>query len=121
MKRDVIVVDDDPDILDSIKTLFEFKGYHVHTAKNGTECLDILAKGFAGVVLMDIMMPGMDGWETIREIVKQGLAERVHIVVVTAIGTPNHDKMKGLEPYIYDYITKPFNPSELMLTVEQSF
>ena len=120
MRKTMIVVDDDPDILDSIKTLFEHEGYEVFTAKNGMECLDKLENGFRGVILLDIMMPGMDGWDTVKEIVNRGLVNNVNIFVITAIGTSDHKKMKGLEPYIFDYIPKPFDPAKLVKSVKQA-
>jgi DNA-binding response OmpR family regulator len=66
---------------------------------------------------MDIMMPFMDGWDTIREIIKKGLAKNVTISIVTAKGTPDHEKIKGLESYVHDYIPKPFNVKELITNV----
>ena len=119
MSKNVIVVDDDPDILKSVKTLFEYEGFKVHAVKNGKECLDQLEKGVKGVLLLDIMMPEMDGWDTIREIVDRGFSKNVDILIITAIGTSDHEKMKGLEPYIQDYISKPFNPNKLVKSVKQ--
>ena len=118
MKKQMIVVDDDTDILDSIKMLFEHEGYEVITVQSGRDCIDRLERGFKGVVLLDLMMPGMDGWDTVREIVNRGLERNVNILVITAIGTPDHDKMRGLEPYVQDYIVKPFNPTDLVRRVE---
>ncbi len=120
MKKAMIVVDDDADILNSIKTLFEHEGYKVTAVKNGRECIHRIEQGFKGVVLLDIMMPEMDGWDTIRAIVEKDLITNVNIFLITAIGTSNHEKMKGLEPYIRDYIAKPFNPDTLIQSVSQT-
>jgi DNA-binding response OmpR family regulator len=64
------------------------------------------------------MMPMMDGWDTIREIVNNGLEQNVEIVVITARGTHHQEKMHGLEPYILDYIPKPFDFKKLLGVVE---
>ena len=77
-----------------------------------------LEKGFRGLILMDIMMPGMDGWQTIREIVKKGLMKNVAIGIITGKGTKNHHNMDGLSCYIYDYFSKPLNIKELVKSVE---
>ena len=120
MKKKVMVVDDDKAILISVREILEQKGYEVVTVKNGKECLDNLHDGFTGVILMDIMMPEMDGWDTIREIVKDGFSNKNLIAVLTAKETPDN-KMNGLQEYIIDYITKPFDPDVLIQSIENYF
>lgn len=117
MEKKIMVVDDDPDILISIRRIFEKEGYEVFTVDSGMDCVKELERGFKGVVLMDIMMPFMDGWDTIEEIKKRGLADNVIINIFTAKGTHNQDKMRGLESYIYDYIAKPYDVKDLLLNV----
>ena len=117
MDKKVMIVDDEQDILFSLRTLFERQGYEVITVDSGAKCVNELEKGFSGVVLMDIMMPKMDGWDTIREIVKNGLENNVKIVVITARGTHHQEKMQGLEPFILDYVSKPFDLNKLLSIV----
>jgi DNA-binding response OmpR family regulator len=117
MNKKLMVVDDDPDILITIRNIFEREGYEVYTVDSGMDCIKELEHGFKGVILMDIMMPFMDGWDTIKEIVEKGFAKEVKISIVTAKGTPDHEKMKGLESYVLDYIAKPFNVQELVSNV----
>ena len=117
MKKKLMVVDDDPDILTIIRGIFEREGYEVFTVDSGMDCIKELERGFKGIILMDIMMPFMDGWDTIKEIIKRGLTEDIMISIVTAKGTPDHEKMKGLESYVYDYISKPFDVEELVSNV----
>ena len=117
MNKKIMVVDDDPDILISIRKIFEREGYEVFTVDSGMDCIKELEMGFKGVVLMDIMMPFMDGWDTIQEITNRGLSKNVVLSILTAKGTPNHEKMKGLQSYIYDYITKPFDVRNLISDV----
>lgn len=61
MKEKIMIVDDEPDVLDSLKMVLEAQDYDVTTASNGAECLEKLEKGFKGVILLDLMMPVMDG------------------------------------------------------------
>lgn len=117
MEKKIMIVDDDPDILISIRKIFEREGYEVFTVDSGMDCIKELERGFRGVVLMDIMMPFMDGWDTIEEIKSKGLEKNVVISILTAKGTADHDKIKGLQSYIYDYITKPFDVQQLISNV----
>lgn len=119
MRRDILVVDDDTDILHSVKDIFEHQGHEVFAVNNGFDCIQELENGFNGIVLLDIMMPGMDGWDTIKEIVRKGLDKNVKILIITAIGTSNHEKMYGVESYVHDYIIKPFNVNDLVESVEK--
>lgn len=119
MEKRLMVVDDDPDVLISIRRIFEDEGYEVFTVDSGKDCIKELERGFKGVILMDIMMPFMDGWDTIEEITKNGYAKNVIISILTARGTPDREKMKGLESYIHDYITKPFDVKKLIFNVRQ--
>jgi len=118
MEKDILIVDDDKDILTSLREVFLHQGNVVFTAESGFECLRRIKDGFQGILLIDIMMPKMDGWDTIREIVKNGLEQNVQIVVITARGTHHQEKMHGLEPYIIDYIPKPFDLHKLLGVVE---
>ena len=92
MYKKIMIVDDEPDILKSLKTVFKHAEYDVVAVDNGQDCITELEKGFKGVVLMDIMMPGMDGWQTIREIVKKGLIKNVAIGIITGKGTKKDRK-----------------------------
>jgi len=119
MEKRIMVVDDDPDILITIRKIFENEGYEVFTVDSGMDCINELERGFRGIILMDIMMPFMDGWDTILEIMRRGFEKNVIISILTARGTPDHEKMRGLESHIYDYITKPFDVNKLVYNVRQ--
>jgi DNA-binding response OmpR family regulator len=119
MKKRILVVDDEPDILYTLKEIFERENYEVFTVESGIECIKKLEKNFRGVVLIDIMMPHMDGWDTVREIVKRGLAKHIIIGIITGKGTMDHQKISGLESYIHDYFTKPFNIQKLVSSVNK--
>ncbi len=118
MDKRIMIVDDDPDILIAIRKIFEVEGFEVFTVDSGMDCIRELERGFKGVILMDIMMPFMDGWDTIEEITRRGLNKNVVISIITANGSPDHEKMKGLESFIYDYIIKPFDIDQLISNVK---
>lgn len=112
----VMIVDDDRHILVAVKTVLNEAGFPVEMAESGEECINLLKAGFTGVILLDIMMPVMDGWDTIRAINSNGLGDNVLIAMLTAKNSPDA-KMIGLQEYVFDYITKPFEPEELVSRV----
>jgi len=117
--KKIMVVDDDPDILISLRGIFEKQGYEVLTVDSGMDCIYEIERGYEGIILMDIMMPFMDGWDTINEIKNRGLDTRVIISILTAKGTKDHEKLKGLESIVYDYITKPFEINDIIENVKK--
>ncbi|OGS40307.1 MAG: hypothetical protein A3K77_07410 [Euryarchaeota archaeon RBG_13_31_8] len=119
MEKKIMIVDDDPDILIAFRLVFEHEGYEVYTVDSGADCVKEIEKGFKGVILMDIMMPFMDGWDTIKEIMKKDLGKNVIISIITAKGCPDNKKMNELKPYIFDYITKPIDVKELICNVKE--
>ncbi|MEI7433748.1 MAG: response regulator transcription factor [Methanomicrobiales archaeon] len=108
-----MIVDDDRHILVAVKTVLNEAGFPVEMAESGHECIHLLKAGFTGVVLLDIMMPEVDGWDTIRAINNEGLGDNILIAMLTAKNSPD-EKMIGLQEYVFDYITKPFEPEELV-------
>lgn len=120
MNNKIMVVDDETDILASIRALFEKQNYEVTTVESGEECIQALEKGFRGVILMDIMMPNMDGWDTIKKIVDRGLIKNVAINIITGKGTKDHQKLGQLGSYVYDYLTKPIDINQLIDSVKKS-
>lgn len=119
MDKKIMVVDDEHDVLKSLKIVFERENFDVITVDSGKKCLKELEKGFKGVILMDIMMPNLDGWDTIKEIISRGLIKNVEIEIITGKGTRDHQKMGGFGSYIYDYLAKPLNVKQLVKSVEQ--
>lgn len=113
MDAKVMLVDDEEMIRESVAQFFQFEKITFLTASSGEECLEYLEAGFRGVILMDVMMPGKSGWDTIRNIVERDLYEGNLIVMLTALGEPD-EKMNGIQEYVTDYLTKPFNPDELL-------
>ena len=116
----LMLVDDEEMIRESVEAFFQSEGVRILTAASGDECLEHLEAGFRGVILMDVMMPEMNGWDTIRAIVANDLFEGNIIVMLTALGVPDN-KMEGIQEYVTDYLTKPFNPDELMEILQYYF
>lgn len=120
MDAKVMLVDDEEMIRESVAVFFQSVGVGILTAANCDECLEHLEAGFRGVILMDVMMPDMNGWDTIRRIVENDLYEGNIIVMLTALNAPDN-KMEGIQEYVTDYLTKPFNPDELMDVLQYYF
>ncbi len=116
--KKIMIVDDDPDILISIREIFEREGYEVFTVDSGIDCIKELENGFTGLILIDIMMPFMDGWQTIEKIKNKGLLKNIVISIITAKWSIDQDKSRNLQPYIHDFITKPFDIKKLITTVD---
>jgi CheY-like chemotaxis protein len=117
MSNKIMIVDDNEYVRASVEIVCQSVGLELTSAAGGAECLSHLEKGFRGVILMDIMMPEMDGWDTIREIVKKRLFPGNIVVMLTGMGEPD-DKMDGLQEYVTDYITKPFGPDQLIESLQ---
>lgn len=118
MLNNVMVVDDEPQVLFSVKKILTAAGLNVLTVDSGKVCLEELKKGFQGLILMDIMMPDLDGWDTIQNIIDSGFAKGNIICMLTGKEKPG-SRMKELKEYILDYITKPFDPNDLVDLVKQ--
>jgi len=120
MNKKIMIVDDDPDLLVFLRTIFEQHNFEVLAVDSGMDCLDELKRGFKGVILMDLMMPFMDGWTTIQEIIKQGYHKNIAVSIITASGRADPEKMKDLEPFIHSYIQKPFDLENLVRDVNDA-
>ena len=117
MNNRIMIVDDNEYVRASVEIICESAQLDLATAASGPECLKHLESGFKGIILMDIMMPGMDGWDTIREMVDRGLYDGNIVVMLTGMGEPD-GKMDGLQEYVSDYMTKPFGPDQLIESLE---
>jgi DNA-binding response OmpR family regulator len=117
-QKNIMVVDDDPDIVFSLQELFEREGFQVTTADNGRNCLLELEKGFQGIIILDLMMPIMDGAETIKKMTIDGFTDKNTIIVLTAKRIQG-EEFNEIYPYIADYVTKPFDINILLETVKK--
>ena len=112
-KVSILVVDDDVRILRMIRRILELEGYRVLIASNGEAALDVFCEGNPNLVLLDIMLPGIDGYAVCR-----GIREfsQIPIIMVTAKSN-EEEKVQGLEAGADDYVTKPFSSAELAARV----
>lgn len=109
----LLVIDDDPDLADLLAEYLGGRGYAVETAADGPAGLARLRGAGIDLVVLDVMMPGMDGFEVLREIRK---ASQLPVIMLTARGE-DMDRIVGLELGADDYLSKPFNPRELLARV----
>lgn len=112
----ILVVDDDKEIVESIEIFLRNEGYNVYKAYNGVEALDILVNKEVHLILMDIMMPKLDG---IKATIKIREEKNIPIILVSA-KSEDTDKIMGLNIGADDYITKPFNLLELIARVKSN-
>ncbi|MFN8242642.1 MAG: response regulator [Ferruginibacter sp.] len=114
----ILVVDDDPYILLSLEFLMRKNGFDVMVARNGTEALDLLEKQVPDLVLLDIMMPDVDGYEICRHIKKSAKLKAIKVVFISA-KSKESDIRKSYELGASLYITKPFSTRELLKQVKE--
>jgi|SwirhisoilCB2_FD_contig_101_252233_length_1380_multi_4_in_0_out_0_2 two-component system response regulator MprA len=115
MKAHILVVDDDPRITDLLRRIFAYEGYSVAVAASGEEAFKRTLERPADLVVLDLMLPGLDGLEVVRRL---RLAEdQVPVLMLTARDAVS-DRVKGLDAGADDYLVKPFAPEELVARVK---
>jgi len=110
----LLIVDDEEKIRDFIKKYAVFEGHTVSEASNGMEAIDMCKKEKFDIIILDIMMPELDGFSTCKEIRK---TSSIPVIMLSARGE-EYDKIHGFELGIDDYVVKPFSPKELMMRVD---
>ncbi|MCI9509985.1 MAG: response regulator transcription factor [Angelakisella sp.] len=108
----ILVVDDEDNIRQLIKKYANFEGYKVTEAADGMEALDICAQCSFDLIIMDVMMPELDGFSTLRQLRRKD--RRTPVLMLSARGE-EYDRIHGFELGVDDYVVKPFSPKELML------
>ncbi len=115
--RSIVIVEDDEDIADSIRYNFEREGFRVRVATTGEDAINLILDRPPNLVLLDINLPHMSGFEMCRRLRAESSTTRVPIVILTA-RTDESDKVLGLELGADDYVTKPFGMRELVARVK---
>jgi len=110
----ILIVDDEPAMVRGLEDNLRFEGYQVLSATSGREGLDLAVREGPDLILLDVMMPALSGWEVLRALVKQG--RDIPVIMLTARGE-EVDRVLGLELGADDYITKPFALGELLARV----
>lgn len=113
MKKSVLVVDDNEQVLKTVSFILKDEGFDVVLARNGQECVDAVKNGFRGLILLDVMMPVLSGWEAVGELVKMSLSGNVIICMMTVVSDPK-DEATRYSSYITGYLTKPFTDQSLI-------
>lgn len=113
-KKKIVCIEDEPEMIDLIRLILERKGFDFWGADGGQRGLDIIRQERPDLILLDLMMPGMDGWEVYRQLKADDSLKDIPVMVVTA-KAQSIDKVLGLHIARVDaYITKPFGPQELL-------
>ena len=112
-ERKVLVVDDEENIIQILEFSIEAEGYEVITALNGEEAIKKARKEQPNLIILDIMMPKVDGYEVCRVLKGNPLTKKIPVILLTAKGR-EIDKRLGFEVGASDYIVKPFSPSKLI-------
>jgi len=113
----ILLIEDEPDIAEVLQYNLEKEGFAVETARRGDSGLEAVRREAPDLILLDLMLPGMDGLELTRLLKRDGATARVPIVMLTARGE-EVDRIVGLELGADDYISKPFSPREVVLRVK---
>lgn len=119
----ILIVDDDPDILDGILIILESQNYKLRTAKDGVSCLKLLSEEIPDLLILDLLMPRMDGWGVIREVRKDSSFSNMPIMILTTViedaSRRRYELETGHSMDIQAYIEKPAKPIELLGQVDK--
>ncbi len=117
-KKKILVVDDEQQLALAMKIRLQSRGYEVLLAGDGQEALDLVAKEPPDLIILDVLMPVMDGYSTMRELNAQFGRGKIPVIVLTA-----RDRMKELFELegVEDYVIKPFDHEDLLLRIERAF
>jgi CheY-like chemotaxis protein len=119
----ILVADDDPDILESITSVLKSQPYKVHTARDGRQCIEMISKRVPDLLILDLLMPKMDGFAVIRELAKNPIYTGLPILVLTALledaSRRRYQLETGREMNVQGYLEKPVAPIELLRRVAE--
>lgn len=110
----ILIVDDEKMIRNVVKEYAEFEGYETAEAENGMEAVELCRKENFDIIIMDIMMPRLDGYSAVKEIRK---TKQIPVIMLSARGE-EYDKLFGFEIGVDDYVVKPFSPKELLARIK---
>jgi two-component system, OmpR family, response regulator VicR len=115
----ILCIEDEPEMIDLIRLILSRRGFEIRGANGGKEGLESIRKDHPDLVLLDLMMPEMDGWEVYQQMKADETTKNIPVIVVTA-KAQSIDKVLGLHiAKVDDYIAKPFSPQELLISVDK--
>jgi DNA-binding response OmpR family regulator len=117
IKKRILIIEDDKNISNLIKYNLEKSGYECLAAVSGEEAFKMLDRWMADLIILDVMLPGMDGFEVCRHIRQEERSQEIPVIMLTAKGE-EVDRVVGLELGADDYMVKPFSPRELVLRIK---
>lgn len=115
--KKILIIDDEPELLKSLTITFEASGYEVQTAPDGLNGIERLREDRPDLVILDIMMPGLSGLDTLKEI--KTINASIPVIMLTAYGTPK-SAIESLKLGAYDHLSKPFNPETLLEMIKKA-
>lgn len=113
MAKNVLIVDDDATMVNLLSTILDLEGFKTQKALSGQEALDLIGEELPDMVLLDIMMPGIDGFEVLARLRNEPRTEKLPVILLTA-KTEDRDMFEGWKKGADEYVTKPFDPLELV-------
>jgi DNA-binding response OmpR family regulator len=117
--KQVVYIEDEQEMIDLVRLILSRKGFEVTGAGGGREGLDLVRRSLPDLVLLDLMMPDMDGWDVYQQMKADDSTRGIPVIVITA-KAQSIDKVLGLHiAKVDDYISKPFSPQELVDSVEK--
>lgn len=117
--RTVVYIEDDPEMIDLVSMILSRQGFQIRGAQSGRKGLDLIIAEPPDLILLDLMMPDMDGWDVYHQLKASESSKHIPVIVITA-KAQQIDRVLGLRiAKVDDYITKPFRPQELLDSVER--
>ena len=119
----ILITDDDPDILENLVTILETRPYRLATARDGKQCLALIKQEQPDLLILDMLMPRLDGWGVIRELRSDPQYAQLPIMVLTTVvedaSRRRYELEVGMAMDVQDYLQKPAKPAELLQRVEK--
>jgi two-component system, OmpR family, response regulator VicR len=117
--RSIVYIEDDLEMIDLVKLILSRRGFDVKGAHGGREGLDVVSQEKPDLILLDLMMPDVDGWEVYQQLKANEHSRDIPVIVITAKAQPI-DRVLGLHiAKVDDYISKPFHPQELLDSIDK--
>src|SRR5215207_10600427 len=117
MRRTILIAEDYDDNRELLRVLLANANYHVREARNGQECLELACENPPDLIMVDLSMPGLDGWEVFKALKANSLTAHIPCVAVTA--HTDRDRARALQSGFNDFVGKPFRTADLLRTVKR--